>query len=623
MTTKKILIPTIATVFVFVVSITSDTTSAAQSNALESSCYSLLLEQVDDLAITEKEALLSLLPDNYSGLNQSLFIEEESASGPPTVKTNFKNPLFRKRKLQLGEALAASTPKESELLNLGNDSATNNSTTSLFDVEFSYDLDDGELLWCKAVLREIKEDGITPADIDSGLIVHYSYPQRVSGNVANISKDGKSFKTIIIEKDKMDADYAKVIYTMHMIMAAPESSRTDFNPYILMNAFAEATNSYYTKFIPAIESKIEGKSDIAKEIISDGEVKIEGYINTDGSRIKVYGIRPVTFNNQIINEYSYIPWLRYYLVEEMVKLGQSDVTNLWLSHMSSEDLYNIVNFYNDSISLAESGLDASARDNNLDNQIDRFVDMAVSIGAEEGAAEPNKTDSVKLFWRLKTLIDGGASDVELEEYIADYPEHLRVVAEVEAKNALQRGLKDVDVNAWYAPFVADLVEKEVVAGYPDETYRPGNSLNRAEIAKIVVELFDLEVPTSVATNPFPDVDKNAWFAPYVAAAKNAAAVGGYPDGSFQPGGVVNRAEAMKMILTASGVNIPNSASSNFSDVSSSDWFAKFVDFANAQEIVAGYADGKFKPSDQINRAEIAKIASLAKQILKKTVRRAQ
>ena len=624
MTTKKTILLAVAAITVLVPFMFAyGNTSSAVSEDLESSCYSLLLEKANVLQIVEKNDFLSSLPNDYQGLDQSLFSAKEYASGPPIVKTNFKDPLFRKNRYRFGDSLGTGANLQGVLLDLGNSSTSTSVTASLFDIEFAYDLDDDELLWCKAALREIKKGGVTPADLNSDLIAQHAYPQRVNGNVENISEGGSNFKRIVVEKDKMDKSYAEPIYTIHMIMAIPETMRTDFNPYTIVDSFADITNRYYTEFIPTVRSDIEkDQSLLVKEIISDGEIKIEGYrFASNEYRKKVYGIRTVVFNDQIINEYSYIPWLRYNLVKEMVRLGQSDVANLWLSHMSSEDLYSIVNFYNSSISLEESGLDASIRDNSLDNQIDRFVDMAADVAERTGDENPEKSDDVKLFWRIKSQVESGVSAAELEQFIIDYPEYLAAIESMAAG-----GLLDLDASAWYAPFVKDLLERKVVAGYPDRTYRPGNSLNRAEIAKIVVELFELSMPTSVTANPFPDVDKAAWFAPYVAAAKSAGAVGGYPDGSFRPSGVVNRAEAMKMILTASGADIPTSTDSSFGDVSADDWFAKFVNFANSQNIVAGYGDGSFRPGNQINRAEIAKIASLAKQILKKQekkVRRAQ
>ncbi|MFH1375863.1 MAG: S-layer homology domain-containing protein, partial [Patescibacteria group bacterium] len=88
-------------------------------------------------------------------------------------------------------------------------------------------------------------------------------------------------------------------------------------------------------------------------------------------------------------------------------------------------------------------------------------------------------------------------------------------------------------------------------------------------------------------------------------------VGGYPDGSFQPANSVNRAEAMKMILSAANLS-GTAPSSTFSDVPSGAWFAPFVNYAAELEIVNGYPDGTFGPDKLVTRAEIAKMIMNAK-----------
>ncbi|MBP9771207.1 S-layer homology domain-containing protein, partial [Candidatus Gracilibacteria bacterium] len=73
-----------------------------------------------------------------------------------------------------------------------------------------------------------------------------------------------------------------------------------------------------------------------------------------------------------------------------------------------------------------------------------------------------------------------------------------------------------------------------------------------------------------------------------------------------------RAEAMKIILEASGKDIPAylEENSEFKDIKLKDWYAKYVIYAAKNGIVNGYEDGTFGPNKPITRAEVAKIASL-------------
>ncbi|QQR83550.1 S-layer homology domain-containing protein [Candidatus Peregrinibacteria bacterium] len=77
--------------------------------------------------------------------------------------------------------------------------------------------------------------------------------------------------------------------------------------------------------------------------------------------------------------------------------------------------------------------------------------------------------------------------------------------------------QDVPSNAWFYPFVEDLVDQGVIA--PNDFFYPNRSLNRAELMKIVVTanggLFNYTAP---ATPTFSDVAPDAWYYDYVEAA---------------------------------------------------------------------------------------------------------
>ncbi len=106
----------------------------------------------------------------------------------------------------------------------------------------------------------------------------------------------------------------------------------------------------------------------------------------------------------------------------------------------------------------------------------------------------------------------------------------------------------------------------VISGYPDGTFRPRDTINRAEFIKIVFAGKGGNAPST--TNCFTDVPADAWYAPYVCAAKNRKVVNGYRDGSFRPEEPVNTAEALKMLLLAYGRDL--------SDDTGEQWYEPYV-----------------------------------------------
>ncbi|TSC57163.1 MAG: AAA ATPase [Candidatus Peregrinibacteria bacterium Greene0416_62] len=88
-------------------------------------------------------------------------------------------------------------------------------------------------------------------------------------------------------------------------------------------------------------------------------------------------------------------------------------------------------------------------------------------------------------------------------------------------------------------------------------------------------------------------------------------VEGYPEGDFRPDIVVNRAEAVAMLLRATGMQSDISEDPlPFSDIPEDAWYREILRTAVAGNIIEGYADRTFRAGDPITRAEAAKIVAL-------------
>lgn len=91
-------------------------------------------------------------------------------------------------------------------------------------------------------------------------------------------------------------------------------------------------------------------------------------------------------------------------------------------------------------------------------------------------------------------------------------------------------------------------DQGIVDGYPDGTFLPDKTINRAEFTKIIMEaVFPGE---SVGRLCFPDVGRREWFSKYVCFAKKQGIIDGYPDGYFKPAQLISFAEAAKIIVSA-------------------------------------------------------------------------
>ena len=86
-------------------------------------------------------------------------------------------------------------------------------------------------------------------------------------------------------------------------------------------------------------------------------------------------------------------------------------------------------------------------------------------------------------------------------------------------------------------------------GYADGTFKPDDPINRAEALKIIFQASKLEPFDEIDySGRFSDVRKGDWFETYVNDALTYEFVEGYEDRTFRPGQSITRAEASKIVL---------------------------------------------------------------------------
>ena len=135
---------------------------------------------------------------------------------------------------------------------------------------------------------------------------------------------------------------------------------------------------------------------------------------------------------------------------------------------------------------------------------------------------------------------------------------------------------DVPENSVYYGAVEFLKTKGIISGYPDGTFQTEKTINRAEALKIVM-LGNGSDLTSQTTLSFPDVPEKEWFYDFVRKAFELQIVEGYPDGNFKPGNNINVAESLKIIFKGFKVEIPQEVVNNpYADVEKSEWYAPYA-----------------------------------------------
>lgn len=136
----------------------------------------------------------------------------------------------------------------------------------------------------------------------------------------------------------------------------------------------------------------------------------------------------------------------------------------------------------------------------------------------------------------------------------------------------QAAFFDVTPSYPYFDAIEFVQEKGYVKGYDDGTYKPNDSINRAEFIKILIEArfskTRIDSCKLSSESLFVDVATTQWFASYVCLSKQEGIIGGYPDGTFRPGQSINLAEAAKIIVGSYGFQVDA--------VSGAAWYAPYI-----------------------------------------------
>ncbi|RAV13341.1 X2-like carbohydrate binding domain-containing protein [Paenibacillus contaminans] len=184
--------------------------------------------------------------------------------------------------------------------------------------------------------------------------------------------------------------------------------------------------------------------------------------------------------------------------------------------------------------------------------------------------------------------------------------------------AYDKTFEDVPAGHWAYRMLKETAARHLVEGVSDNAFEPSRDVNRAEFATLLVRMLGLETGGTVS---FADVDPDAWYPGYVAAAAKAGLVNGTDTGLFAPERTITREEMAVMLVRAYALKqgskneqTPIAPIAAFADRDlTSEWARQALDAAASLGLVAGRSGDRFFPLGSTNRAEAAQaIYNLAK-----------
>lgn len=171
-------------------------------------------------------------------------------------------------------------------------------------------------------------------------------------------------------------------------------------------------------------------------------------------------------------------------------------------------------------------------------------------------------------------------------------------------------LTDIDGYGWAKEAIEYLCENGVMTGDGDGSFRPGDTITREELVKILIAAFN-KGKTENASTSFADV-MDEWYKPYVETAYAKGIIKGKSETEFGIGEAITREDASVMIVrTAEAYYKTFNKGQTLVDIPDFDSVAEYakesVDMLTRAKIISGFEDGTFRPAQSVTRAEAAKM----------------
>lgn len=219
-----------------------------------------------------------------------------------------------------------------------------------------------------------------------------------------------------------------------------------------------------------------------------------------------------------------------------------------------------------------------------------------------------------------------------------------LILSITAASANQIQFEDIKDDNPNKDAIYSLVNKGCVSGYDDNTFRPENSVRRAEAVKLLLACIDLpeifsektikvtkgtevtvgnntsiinedsEIKIKIPFNSdeyseleFKDISQDAWYIPYLKEAVIRGLVKGHSDGTIKPLNTVTKSELFTMLYRLSPEKLQELKSETplANDIASGYWFYNGLQMALENDIIKVDKNKNINPGEELTRGEIA------------------
>ncbi|AOV08763.1 S8 family peptidase [Sporosarcina ureilytica] len=179
---------------------------------------------------------------------------------------------------------------------------------------------------------------------------------------------------------------------------------------------------------------------------------------------------------------------------------------------------------------------------------------------------------------------------------------LSITVAPDSNPSTTEGLPFTDIPADFSAKdeIHDIYKKQIIRGYADRTFRPRNPIQRQHVSAIITRTLELE--QKVAFKPFLDVSMHSPYYYEIMKTQQANIFSGDAN-KFHPQKYLTRAQMAKIIVEA--FNLPLTESAHpFPDVAKTHWANEYIATLYEAGITIG-SDGLYHPESFVTRTQFA------------------
>lgn len=162
---------------------------------------------------------------------------------------------------------------------------------------------------------------------------------------------------------------------------------------------------------------------------------------------------------------------------------------------------------------------------------------------------------------------------------------------------------------WAQPFIQALAKKQVIAGFPDGTFKPNQPVDRAEFAAMIQKAFNQKPIRQ--SGGFTDVPQDYWAASAIEEAYETGFMVGLPGNSFLPNVKIPKTQALVALASGLGLTSGSTPATNlnnyYTDAAQIPAYGmNGIAAATNANIVVNYPNVKvLNPTELLSRGEAA------------------